>query len=579
MSTEELATAPELAKHQQQTEELCAASVRALTGNPDLHYRDRRLHQGRKPLVLRAPHLICEHETDDFISFRGATDGVALRMQHSDAQLHQSLRPEDSIDALIFEMLEQFRVESINPDHMVGVKRNLIHRFHEWSRAFYRSGLTESGLGILLYTVAQVTWSRLMSQPVLEESEDMIESTRAGVGPMIGADLAGMQRSREDQQEFAQYALRIAETVGEMVRDAQAEETVVKGDGDAADDGQTTFALFIEFEGDETESFNIATSGRSATLTDSHERYQIYTTKFDRTATASELVRPDELLRLREQLDVLIDSHAFNLERLTRYLIAMLSQPQRDGWLFGEEMGHLDGRRLSQVISSPAERRVFWQDRYHPCANSAVSFLIDCSGSMKSVSEPLTLVIDVLIRAMQQAGVTSEVLGFTTGAWNGGRAQQHWMKNGRPKHPGRLNETSHMIFKDAQHTWRRSRANIAALLKPTLFREGVDGEAVQWACSRLNAIDVDRRILIVVSDGSPMDTATSLANDPHYLDNHLKEVVAEHAKLRDVEIRGLGVGLDLSPYYDHCLATDLTKPVDNQLFSEILQLIGGRHHR
>ena len=112
-----------------------------------------------------------------------------------------------------------------------------------------------------------------------------------------------------------------------------------------------------------------------------------------------------------------------------------------------------------------------------------------------------------------------------------------------------------------------------------MFREGVDGEAVQWACRRLNAIDVDRRILIVVSDGSPMDTATSLANDPHYLDNHLKEVVAEHAKLRDVEIRGLGVGLDLSPYYDHCLATDLTKPVDNQLFSEILQLIGGRHHR
>jgi cobaltochelatase CobT len=172
--------------------------------------------------------------------------------------------------------------------------------------------------------------------------------------------------------------------------------------------------------------------------------------------------------------------------------------------------------------------------------------------------------------------VTSEVLGFTTAAWNGGRARLDWLARGRPRHPGRLNEASYLIFKDASTSWRRARGDIAALFKADIFREGVDGEAVEWACARLVARPTARRILIVVSDGSPMDSATAQANDAFYLDSHLKEVVARHEAAGDVEVLGLGVGLDLSPYYRRSLALDLSTGPDMGVFGEIVGWMSGR---
>jgi cobaltochelatase CobT len=195
---------------------------------------------------------------------------------------------------------------------------------------------------------------------------------------------------------------------------------------------------------------------------------------------------------------------------------------------------------------------------------------------MRTYIEPVALLVDVLTRALDQAGVASEVLGFSTGAWNGGRARLDWLAGGRPHHPGRLNELAHLVFKDAATSWRRARADIAALFKADLFREGVDGEAVDWACTRLRARAEARRILVVISDGSPMDSATAQVNDTYYLDNHLKQVVARNEAARDVELLGLGVGLDLSPYYRRCLAVDLSTPPDMSLFAELVGWIGAR---
>lgn len=196
---------------------------------------------------------------------------------------------------------------------------------------------------------------------------------------------------------------------------------------------------------------------------------------------------------------------------------------------------------------------------------------------MKSSIEPVAVMIDVLVRALGMAGVPAEVLGFTTGAWNGGRARLDWQAGGRPLHPGRLNETCHMVFKEADASWRAARSNIAALFKTDLFREGVDGEAVDWACARLMARKEARRILVVVSDGSPVDGATAQANDSNYLDQHLREVVERHEAVRAVEILGLGVGLDLSPYYRHHCAVDLAVPPDMTLFSKLAAWLGSRH--
>jgi len=198
---------------------------------------------------------------------------------------------------------------------------------------------------------------------------------------------------------------------------------------------------------------------------------------------------------------------------------------------------------------------------------------------MKTHIESVAMVVDVFVRALEQAGVASEVLGFTTGAWNGGRARRDWLRAGRPAHPGRLNELCHLVFKDADTPWRRARRDLAALLKADLFREGADGEAVEWACDRMEARAEARRLLVVVSDGCPMDSATELANDAHYLDQHLREVVERREQGGSVEIFGAGVGLDLSPYYARAQALDLTGAVRNQVFGELLELIGERRRR
>jgi cobaltochelatase CobT len=181
--------------------------------------------------------------------------------------------------------------------------------------------------------------------------------------------------------------------------------------------------------------------------------------------------------------------------------------------------------------------------------------------------------VDVLTRALDLAGASSEVLGFTTGAWNGGRAMRDWRRAGRPAHPGRLNEVEHLVFKDAAAGWRRSRLGIGGLLRDDLYREGVDGEAVAWACSRMRGRDEELRLLVVVSDGSPMDGATNLANDEHYLDHHLREVVQREQADGSVRILGLGVGLDLTPFYPRSRVLDLDHGVDPRALREVLELI------
>ena len=566
------------ARRQQRIEELCGAAVRALTGDRDLHMRARGLYRGRKRLPLHAPHLRTDPERDDPTDHRGAADGMALRLLLSDAVLHRSLCPDEPVQRLIFELLEQLRVESLAPVTRPGMASNLAHRFASWSHGYHHAGLTDSALGILLYTLAQVCWARLNACRVVAETEDLIEATRAGIVPLIGRDLAALKRYREDQAAFATAALSIARQVQAMIRDAQGQQA--RGaDDDGADADGAAFSFLLEFDEGDDGAVASVISGRSQVFEDAGVGYRVFSARYDREVAATNLVRPALLRELRERLDERVRRQGVNGARLARQLAALFARPERDGWSFGEEEGYIDGRRLAQVVSSPAERRLFRQERCQPQADTLLTFLIDCSGSMKAHIEPVAVLVDVFVRALQQAGVSSEVLGFTTGGWNGGRVLGDWMAQGRPRHPGRLNELTYMVYKDADASWRRARPAIAAMLKPDLFREGIDGEAVDWACARMIGRRETRRVLVVISDGCPMDTATNLANDPFYLDNHLKDVVARHERQGEIEIVGLGVGLDLSPYYNRCLALDFSHGFDNDMIGEIVQLLRGGHRR
>ena len=570
-------------RQQQRVEELCAATLRALTGYTDLHFRGRQLYRGSRRLPQLAPHLLVDAGTDDFSECRGAADAAALRLLYSDATIHDECLPgaDEPVARLMFEWLEQMRVESLCREDMPGLRQNVLRRFEHWSRDFYRAGLTEGELGLLMYTGAQMCWSRLTAQRVLEESEDYIESTRFKLASRLGASLAGMRRHRSDQRLFTPYALAVARTIGALVADSQLAQNPNERTRADAEENKALhrLALLMDFDQGEDDLPALAASGNSKTFAEANHVYRIYTTRYDSEVAAKTLVRQALLREYREKLDQRVAAQGVNIPRLARLLKAILARPASDGWLFGEEEGRIDGRRLARLISTPSERRVFMQDRLIPVARCQVSILVDCSGSMKAQIEAVATLIDILLRALEGAGVETELLGFTTGAWNGGRAWRDWHEAGEPAQPGRLNEVCHMIFKGAESSWRRGRKGIAALLKADLFREGIDGEAIDWACQRMLTRDAERRILVVISDGCPNDAATGRANDLYYLDNHLKDVVTRREREGQVEIYALGVGLDLSPFYANSLATDMSQTLDNALFLEIVQLINGRHKR
>lgn len=565
-------------KQQQQAAELCGATVRALTGLRELRHRGRSLFVDGQRVYTGAPHSSPDPLRDGFAAQRGAADGIALRLLHSDARLHRQLAPEAPIQRLLFDLLEQLRVETLIPAAHPGMRSNLRQRFRDWSLRFYDDGHADTELGLLIYTIAQMAWSRLSGYPTLEETDDLIEVTRGRVSTFIGDDLAGLRRERLQQAAFARHALAIARIVDEtLLGERQLQSSTKRADNEKS---LSRITLALDFT-DESEDSNIATvvTGNSRVLAAQNQAYRVYSRDFDRELRASAQVREAELRQFREQLDARIFHQGINVPRLARQISQLLATPRRDGWLFGEEEGLIDGRRLSQLIAAPSERRLFRKDQYRYNNDCLVSFLIDCSGSMKNSIAYIAMLVDVFARALDQADIGSEILGFTTGDWNGGRVYRQWLAQGRPQHPGRLNERCHLVFKKVEDGWRKSRRDIAALLKTPYFREGLDGEAVEWASTRLLQRDAARRILLVISDGSPMDSATNLSNDEFYLDNHLKQVVEKYDSAGAVEIYGIGVGLSLTPFYRHCLAIDLNESLSNHVFTQILQMIAHARRR
>jgi cobaltochelatase CobT len=552
-------------RRQQRVDELCAASIRALTGDPQLHYRGRRLHRGATPFPAQAPHVRPNAE-EDFGSFRGAADALALRRLHSDPELHARLSPQGDVAGLLFELLEQLRCESLVPARLAGMRPNLVHRYATWSAGFLASGLTETHTGLTLFTVAQVVRSRLTGVPLDQATEDHLEPARFSLAPVIGGPLRELRPSRTDQARYAVPARALAEAVAALV------EGGAEHDPGRAAQARTAFSLLLD-NAEADDPAPLATSGHSRVLAAASEGYRVFTRAYDRERAIGAVVRPAALRELRERLDLVVERRGLNVPALARHLRVLLHRPTVEGWQSAQEEGLVDGSRLAQLVTSPTERRLFRTERHEPRADCLVTFLIDCSGSMRRHKEDVATLVDVLTRALDLAGASSEALGFTTGAWNGGRAMRDWRRAGRPAHPGRLNEVEHLVFKDAAAGWRRSRLGLGGLLRDDLYREGVDGEAVAWACSRMRGRDEELRLLVVVSDGSPMDGATNLANDEHYLDHHLREVVQREEADGSVRILGLGVGLDLTPFYSRSRVLDLDHGVDPRALREVLELL------
>ena len=544
------------------------AMLRAITGDVSLQWSGQTLYRGTTPIPQAAAHhsQVPLLQTDQ----RGLLDSMGLRLQWSDQVLFQAHLPQDPVERMVFELLEQLRVESLVPEAWPGARENMRQRFVNWCQAFVDSGLTESSLGILLFAVAITAWSRLTGHEIPERMADLVESTRMSMACPLGRHWDRLRRFRDRQQQFVQPALAVSRWVGMAVRAAQ--EDVPRGAGGPR--RRSSFALPLHFESQSQDGMPVAQSGDSRAWAGTAQSYRVFTREFDREVQAGELIRALQLAQFREQMDEeLARSGLQQAGRLARYLQQRLASTQRNGWNFGLEEGHLDGSRLSQLVTDPQQRAIFKDEMQRPVNETAVTILMDCSGSMKTFAKPLSLLLDVLGRALEMAGASVEILGFSTQAWNGGRTRRRWQRDGQPQFPGRLNERLHIVFKDGAKPWRHARHGIAALRKPDIFREGIDGEAVEWACQRLRAKTAQRRILLVVSDGCPMDTATHQANDEHYLDQHLRQVLAAQERMGGVKVCALGVGLDLGVFYRQRLAVDLQHDIDEALLFSVAEML------
>ena len=606
-------------RRQQRLDALCAATLRALSARREVHTRGPHWYAGDTALPSFAPHLhpqavqvakplplafvavpldpdvagrlpqraaVWPQSRDTaslpdaatVTSFRGATDGIALRLRFSDAQLHRHLRPERAMARRVFDVLEQYRAESLVPAQWPGVRSNMSARFAAWSHAFVAARLHESAQGLLLLTVAHISRARVTAEPVDEALQDMLEATRFGLAPLIGHALAALRRCRHDQALYAQHALAIAQVVADLADSAL--QASGKADKVSPDDKEEDawLQIWVDFEAGEENGFASALQARDAAQAQAHS-YRVFSTRYDREVRVTELVRPAQLQELRSQLDLSVRTSGVSAARLARRLQAVLALPQIDGWESAQDSGYVDGRRLAQLVAKPDEHRVFRMPQRAPRADVALSLLLDCSGSMKQHMDKLAPMVDLLTRALDMAGVTTELLGYTTNTWNGGRLLRDWRRAGKPAQPGRLNELCHMVFKDSAQSWRRSKPGMAALLKADIFRECVDGEALRWAAERLRGQDAQRRILVVFSDGSPMDGATVLANDTHYLDRDLQHSARQLEREALIELCAVGLGLDLSAYFARSTVLDLENQTVAQALGDVLALLARSMHR
>ncbi len=537
-----------------------AASLRALSGEPTAEYRASRLRLGHKAQGFASPHLGVSFAESTLSGSRGIADSLALRLRFSDRELHQALAPTDGIARIFFDVFEQLRCESLADDALRGIQKNLDAAFVQWCNTVHGGAMADSALGILLYSVVHMVRSRLISTIEDEIAEAMIEATRANLSKIIGHELYAFKKERFDQSAFAEHAVSMANKLAAMIDDDSHDDTDVESVKE-----RHSIILPPDWDGAGLDEVGDGVAGALAeadVLDDSQldtvGGYHVFTTEFDKQVSGESLYRESKRADLRATLDKHVLAQAVSVPRLARELQHLFAEPADDGWLFGQEAGLVDARRLAQLVSNPHYKQVFVERRQQPKANSAVTFLIDNSGSMKRQRfVAVATLIDTFCRALQLADVTTEVLGFTTGNWNGGQALEAWRKAGMPEQPGRLGEALHVVYKDQHTAWRRSRSGLSSLLETLHFREGIDGEALLWAYRRLIRQSEPQKYLVVISDGAPMDAATHHNNPDGFLEQHLRDVAGHIEKQTPVQLGAIGIDLDLSDTYQNSVGLDL----------------------
>ncbi len=543
-----------------------------------------------KPQPTRQAH--------EMTQLRGELDLAALARRYHNPKLHTRERPAGDKQSAIFDALEQMRVAMLGGRDYAGVRKNLDQRLERYCDAQGYGRLSERADPPLADILAVLAREEITGTPPPAALERLVRLWEPFVRKSAGDTLASLKDRLDDQQQYAKAIRTLLKQL------ATGEDAPGEGDASAIDSAEAVDSETLD-EQNETESLGAVggqeqtddqpgsgdegeqespsmgergeeTAGRKQresrtglatpqldprTFYAGDQPYKIYTERYDEAIPAHRLASPEELARLRAQLDQKLAQVRGTFARLSAQLQRLLLARQQRSWEFDLEEGLINTARLARVVSNPAYRQIYKQEKEAPFKDTVITLLMDNSGSMRG--RPITIAAlsaDILARSLERAGVKVEILGFTTRDWKGGHSYKAWVKDGRPPKPGRLNDLRHIIYKSADQPLVRARRNLGLMLKEGLLKENIDGEALLWAYSRLLARPEARRILMVISDGAPVDDATLSANYPGYLDRHLRDVIAHIQSEENVELLAIGIGHDVGRYYARSVTlSDITR--------------------
>ncbi len=568
-----------------------AGCLRAIAGDAEVEVTfapERPALSGEKARLPEPPRRM---SPQDVAVLRGHADSMALRLACHDQGTHARLAPQGSEARAVFDAVEQARVEAIGARRMAGSAVNLAAMLEDrYHRGAY-ADITDRADAPLEDAVALLVRERLTGRKPPESARKLVELWRPWIEEKAGADLSRLDHVLEDQNAYARTIRDLLSSLDmgeELASDRQQNEEEGEADGEQPppQQGETAEAPQDHSQGaDEAEAESSAEAdddaeqieAADAPPTDApdddelgeaeeatepwrpkddrrNERdkpdYVAFTTKFDEEALAEDLCDPEELARLRTYLDKQLSALQGVVGRLANRLQRRLLAQQSRAWDFDLEEGMLDPARLSRVVIDPMSALSFMHERDTEFRDTVVTLLLDNSGSMRG--RPITVAAtcaDILARTLERCGVKVEILGFTTRAWKGGQSREQWLAAGKPMGPGRLNDLRHIIYKAADAPWRRTRKNLGLMMREGLLKENIDGEALVWAHERLLRRPEQRRILMVISDGAPVDDSTLSVNPGNYLERHLRKVIHEIETRSTVELIAIGIGHDVTRYY------------------------------
>jgi len=600
-----------------------ATAVRSLAGEPELEVNFSAEPPALKGLKARLPLPSRNLSPSEVAIVRGQGDAYALRRAYHEDAVHDQFKPQSADAAAVFEAAEQARVEAIGALAMKGVSENLAAQLEARCNAKGFAKARDRSEAPLADCVGLIVREKLTGEAPPESARAAVDLWRPWIEEKAGKDLAKLDATLRDQKSFAKLTrtiLRDLELGEDFQDDSESEGSDEQGepepqsqDGDdnaeSSSDAELSDAEMSESDKEDGEETASETQvEETSEPSDSQETddgmkpwrpeqpfsnqdnwgYRIFTQQFDEMVSATDLCDADELTRLRNFLDQQLQAMQGVVARLANKLQRLQMAQQNRTWEFDLEEGILDTSRLPRIIIDPMYPLSFKHEKDMTFRDTIVTLLLDNSGSMRG--RPImvaAMCADILARTLERCAVKTEILGFTTRAWKGGQSREKWIAAGKPPHPGRLNDLRHIVYKAADEPWRRARRNLGLMMREGLLKENIDGEALMWAHNRIIARPEQRRILMVISDGAPVDDSTLSVNAGNYLERHLRHVIDEIEERSSVELVAIGIGHDVTRYYRRAVtivdAEQLGGAMTEQLISlfvdESRHAIGGARKR